>query len=130
MRATLPRRQHRWQVHGYQALLAVRHPDDKQRAGATLLYSGTPGNAEAYGIPFILRDLYRVVELRNALALTHATATVPPPPRASTCARCMVRHECARASKLLDWQPPELDEGAEPVATEDADAFARMYRLL
>src|SRR5262249_20135956 len=79
VRAALPRRQHRWQVHGYQALLAVRHPRDQRRAdiGATLLYSGTPGNAEAYGIPFILRDLYRVVELRNALALTHTTGNVP-----------------------------------------------------
>ncbi len=130
VRATLPRRQHRWQVHGYQALLAVRHPHDERRAGATLLYSGTPGNAEGYGIPFTLRDLHRVVELRNALALTHATATVPPPPRASTCARCMVRHECARASSLLGWQPPELDEQSEPIPPEDAEVFARMYRLL
>jgi DNA replication ATP-dependent helicase Dna2 len=130
VRATLPRRQHRWQVHGYQALLAVRHPRDQRPAGATLLYSGTPGRAEAHGIPFILRDLHRVVELRNALALTHATGTVPPPPRASTCARCMVRQECSRASALLDWQPPELDEKSEPIPREDAEAFARMYRLL
>src|SRR6185369_14733514 len=113
-------RQHRWQVHGYQALLAVRHPHDQRKAGATLLYSGTPGRAEAYGLPFILRDLFRVVELRNALALTHATGTVPPPPRASTCARCMVRHDCARASALLDWQPPELEEKSEPIPPEDA----------
>jgi DNA replication ATP-dependent helicase Dna2 len=132
VRASLPKRQHRWQVHGYQALLAVRHPHDQRRgrAGATLLYSGTPGSAEAYGIPFTLRDLHRVVELRNALALTHATGTVPAPPGARTCARCSVRRECARASALLGWQPPELDEAPEPLSREDGGAFARMYRLL
>ena len=42
----LPRREHRWQVYGYHALLTVRRDSKMKRALATLLYSGTPGSAQ------------------------------------------------------------------------------------
>jgi DNA replication ATP-dependent helicase Dna2 len=126
----IPKRDHRWQVYGYQTLLAVRRPADRARPGATLLYSGTPGQAEAYGIPFTLRDLQRVLELRNALALTHATGVVPRPPGGNTCARCMLRRVCLRASSALGWEPPPGEEPDEPVAPEDAALIATYYELL
>ena len=69
-------------MHGYQTLLAARFRGRQGGPGATLLYSGTPGRAEGYRIPFSMRDLHRVLELRNALALVHATGRVPPPPSA------------------------------------------------
>jgi DNA replication ATP-dependent helicase Dna2 len=130
VRASLPKREHRWQVHGYQTLLAARFPGRQDGPGATLLYSGTPGRADAYMIPFVHRDLQRVMELRNALALVHATGAVPPPPSALKCARCMVRQDCLRASALLGWQPPDLPDVLEPVDQEDAALFAEMYDLL
>jgi DNA replication ATP-dependent helicase Dna2 len=130
VRASLPKREHRWQVHGYQTLLAARFPGRQDGPGATLLYSGTPGRADAYMIPFVHRDLQRVMELRNALALVHATGAVPPPPSALKCARCMVRQDCLRASALLGWQPPDLPDVLEPVDRDDATMFAGMYELL
>jgi DNA replication ATP-dependent helicase Dna2 len=129
-RADLPKREHRWQVHGYQTLLAARHPADTQRPGATLLYSATPGQAEGYGVPFALRELHRVLELRNRLALVHATGIVPPPPSPGKCAKCALRQNCLRASALLGWSRPELDEPPEPIAPQDAAWFADMYELL
>jgi DNA replication ATP-dependent helicase Dna2 len=128
--AELPRHEHRWQVYGYQTLLAVRQPDDTERPGATLLYSGTAGRAESYGIPFALRELHRVLDLRNQLALTHLTGHVPAPPGASKCARCMVRRSCLRASHLLGWSPPASEEQPEPEAPQAAAEFARFYELL
>lgn len=130
VRASLPKREHRWQVHGYQTLLAARFPGRRDGPGATLLYSGMPGRADAYSIPFVLRDLHRVLELRNALALVHATGAVPPPPAAVKCARCMVRQDCLRASRLLGWQPPDLPDTPEPVEREDTALFAETYDLL
>lgn len=130
VRASLPKREHRWQVQGYQTLLAARFPGRRNHLEATLLYSGTPGCAEGHRIPFILRDLHRVLELRNALALVHATGAVPPPPSALKCGRCMLRQDCLRASSLLGWQPPDLPETLEPVDQEDAAMFAEMYDLL
>ncbi|HET9980960.1 MAG TPA: PD-(D/E)XK nuclease family protein, partial [Ktedonobacterales bacterium] len=131
VRTDLPKREHRWQVHGYQTLLAARFGRNT-RLNATLLYSGTPGSAESRRIPFILRDLHRVLELRNALALVHATGAVPPPPSPAKCARCMLRHDCVRASRLLGWQPPDLADASErlPFDGEDAALFAEMYSLL
>lgn len=126
----LPKREHRWQVHGYQTLLAARYPGGERKAGASILYSGTPGHAEQHGIPFILRDLHRVVALRNQLALVHTLGSVPPPPAPNKCARCMIRSDCRRASDLLGWQPPELDERPEPPSQEVAAWFAEMYELL
>ena len=128
--ASLPKREHRWQVHGYQTLLAARHPHDMRRPGATLLYSGTPGHAEGYGIPYMLRDLHAVLDLRNRLALVHATGVVPAPPSPTKCARCMLRPDCLRASALLGWEPPASDD--PPAAPDPASAgfFAYHYELL
>ncbi|HEY7849808.1 MAG TPA: AAA domain-containing protein, partial [Ktedonobacterales bacterium] len=130
VRAELPKRAHRWQVHGYQTLLAARFLGRRGNLDATLLYSGTPGRAEGHRIPFVERDLHRVLELRNALALVHATGTVPPPPSAVKCARCMLRQDCLRASALLGWQPPDLPDTLAPIDREDTALFAEMYDLL
>ncbi|HEV2236439.1 MAG TPA: AAA domain-containing protein, partial [Ktedonobacterales bacterium] len=131
VRGDLPRREHRWQVHGYQALLAARGGGPEAgRHAATLLYSGTPGQAEAHTLPFTLRDLQRVMELRNYLALTHATGAVPPPPGPRKCARCAIRTNCLRASPLLGWEPPLNDEPLPPEDARDAAWFERYYRLL
>ncbi|HEU5199580.1 MAG TPA: AAA domain-containing protein [Ktedonobacterales bacterium] len=121
----LPKRDHRWQVYGYYTLLAARRAQapgegaqrarHAQPAQATVLYSATPRQAEAYRIPFSLRDLRRVVEARNLLALIRATQVVPPPPGVSRCAKCMLRATCAEVSPLLGWQPP-ADEDAQPPA--------------
>ena len=129
-RTQLPKREHRWQVYGYQTLLTVRQPPERRKPAATLLYSGTPGQAEGHTIPFTARDLHRVLELRNQLALTHATGAVPPPPGGNKCARCMLRPVCARASALLGWEAPPDETPPEPVDTADAAWFARMYELL
>ena len=131
VRGDLPKREHRWQVYGYQTLLAARRPDDARHPAATLLYSGTPGLAEGYGIPFALRELHHVLDLRNRLALTHATGAVPAPPGERKCARCALRQQCARASHLLGWQPP-LDADALDPAPPAAEAtwFAHFYELL
>jgi DNA replication ATP-dependent helicase Dna2 len=127
--AALPKREHRWQVQGYQTLLAVRRPGGL-RPTATLLYSGTPGGADGYGVPFSLRELHRVLDLRNRLALLHATGQVPPPPSVAKCQRCMLRAECAQASTLLGWEPP-ASEDAAPTVEIAADAyFARLYEQL
>ncbi|HEU5441851.1 MAG TPA: AAA domain-containing protein [Ktedonobacterales bacterium] len=107
----LPRREHRWQVYGYQTLLAALRPHGDARPGATLLYSGTPGHAETHGVPFTLRDLVRVLDLRNALALTHVTGEVPPPPGGKKCARCALRPACQQISPALGWLPPDGEEG-------------------
>ncbi len=130
VRGQLPKREHRWQVYGYQTLLAARHRFDRTRQGATLLYSGTPARAEGHGIPFTLRDLHRVVELRNALALISATGAAPKPPGGNTCGRCMLRRVCVRASTLLGWEPPPSEEPDERFAEEDVAAFTRYYELL
>ncbi|HEX6820303.1 MAG TPA: AAA domain-containing protein [Ktedonobacterales bacterium] len=130
VRGQLPKREHRWQVYGYQTLLAARRPHDQSRPGATLLYSGTPAHAEAYGIPFTLRDLHRVVELRNALALISATGAAPKPPGGNTCARCMLRRVCVRASTLLGWEAPPSEEPDERFSPEDVATFASNYELL
>ncbi len=132
----LPKSMHRWQVFGYQTLLTVRRPGDHKRPGATLLYSGTAGQAEGYGIPFSLRDLRRVIELRNKLAIVHATGIVPAPPGGAKCGRCAMRATCAQASALLGWQaPPDVanDPAAalsEPLAPADVAWFGRLYELL
>ncbi|MGZ3673562.1 MAG: AAA domain-containing protein [Ktedonobacterales bacterium] len=129
-RSALPKREHRWQVYGYQTLLAARRPDAERRPGATLLYSGTPGQAEGYGIPFAGRDLHRVLDLRNQLALVHASGVVPAPPGPGKCAKCMLRDDCLRASHLLGWQPPESDEQQALPLPAEAEWFAQQYELL
>ncbi len=130
VRAQLPKSEHRWQVYGYQTLLTVRQPADRQKAAATLLYSGTPGQAEGHVIPFTVRDLLRVLDLRNQLALIHATGAVPAPPGAAKCGRCMLRTVCQRASGLLGWEPPPDDTPAVPVDPADARWFSHWTELL
>ena len=131
--ASLPKREHRWQVHGYQTLLAARRPHDVARPGATLLYSGTPGHAEGYGIPYQLRDLHAVLDLRNRLALVHAAGVVPAPPSPAKCARCVLRPDCLRASALLGWESPASDEPPDALEApdpSDAGWFDEQYELL
>jgi DNA replication ATP-dependent helicase Dna2 len=131
VRGELPRREHRWQVYGYQTLLASRgHGDNGRPSAATLLYSGAPGQAEAYTLPFSLRELQRVLELRNLLAIAHATGEVPSPPGERTCGRCMLRSECAQVSPLLGWEPPHLAEHSPPLDPRDIAWFRRYYELL
>ena len=130
VRSQPPKREHRWQVYGYHTLLAARGRARKGPRAATLLYSGAPGRAEAYGIPFTIRDLRRVLELRNLLALIHVTGRAPKPPGGKTCGRCMLRSECARMSGLLAWEPPPTDEGGERETTDDAAWYARWQELL
>jgi DNA replication ATP-dependent helicase Dna2 len=130
VRSQPPKREHRWQVYGYHTLLAARGRARKGPRAATLLYSGAPGRAEAYGIPFTIRDLRRVLELRNLLALIHVTGRAPRPPGGNTCGRCVLRSECARMSGLLDWEAPPIDEGDERKTADDASWYARWQELL
>jgi DNA replication ATP-dependent helicase Dna2 len=130
LRSQPPKREHRWQVYGYHTLLAARGRARKGPRAATLLYSGASGRAEAYGIPFTTRDLRRVLELRNLLALIHVTGRAPKPPGGNTCGRCMLRSECARMSGLLGWEAPPIDEGDEPATADSALWYARWQELL
>ena len=135
---SLPRANHRWQVYGYHALLAARRDISMQKALATLVYSGTPGQAMAFGIPFTVRELQRVIEKRNILVLSHVTGTPSAPPGPSRCTKCSMLAQCQLASTLLDWQPPEpaqeqeeAEEGTRFAPTEaDRAFFAKFYRLL
>ena len=101
----LPKSSHRWQVLGYHALLAVRRDPRMKKARGTLLYSGTPGEAQAFGIEPTIRDIQRVNETRNILVLSHLTAIPSAPPGPSRCTRCSMLSECQQASSLLGWQP-------------------------
>lgn len=137
VRSSLPKREHRWQVYGYQTLLTVRHPQADHHPSARLLYSGTPGQAEDHGIPFSTRDLYHVLDLRNELALIHATGVVSAPPGPNKCAKCALRVECTGVSGLLGWQAPELgDTDADGSSSSPLDVaaeatwFARMSEAL
>lgn len=146
----LPKREHRWQVYGYHALLTVRRDSHMKRALATLLYSGTPGHAQAFGIPASIREIQRVNETRNTLILSRVTGVPPAPPGPSRCSKCAMLEPCQEISGLLQWQPPEprpqadqqtAEEGddtqAPAVSTrssldtaEDRAFFARYYHLL
>ncbi|HVU66261.1 MAG TPA: PD-(D/E)XK nuclease family protein, partial [Ktedonobacteraceae bacterium] len=105
---TLPRSAHKWQVQGYHALLTVRRESRMKKALATLLYSGTPREAQDFGIPFSIRQLQQVNATRNTLVLSHVTAVPPAPPGVSRCSKCAVFDQCSRVSDLLDWEPPQL----------------------
>jgi DNA replication ATP-dependent helicase Dna2 len=111
-RGDLPKSDHRWQVHGYHALLTVRHNSQMKRALATLLYSATPGRAEAFGIPSSIRETQRVNEMRNTLVLSYVTNIPPAPPGAARCTRCSMLTQCQRVSSLLQWQAPQPDDNA------------------
>ena len=105
----LPKRDHRWQVLGYHALLMVRRNSQMKRALATLLYSGTPGSAQAFGIPANIREIQRVNETRNILVLSRVTGIPSNPPGASRCGKCAMLERCQHVSALLKWQLPEPD---------------------
>ena len=143
----IPKSEHRQQVHGYQALLAVRQNSKMNKAQARLLYSGTPGQATSSELRLDTRSLQRITVMRNTLILSHATGTPPGPP-ARKCTKCSMLNTCERVSSLLDWQPPQpvLDpqpeqEAAEPIAPtstrrpkvdnpEDRALFIHYYNLL
>jgi len=105
----LPKSSHRWQVQGYHALLAVRRDPRMKKARGTLLYSGTPGEAQAFGIEPTIRDIQRVNESRNILMLSHVTGIPSAPPGPSRCSKCAMLTQCEQVSSLLSWQPPEPD---------------------
>lgn len=134
--SNLPKSSHRFQALGYHAQLAVRRDPKAKRALATLLYSGTAGEAGAFGVPFDIRNMQRVNELRNLLVLSHVTGIPAAPPGPSRCAKCAVHQECWQISNLLGWQPPELDEEMQQeyrrAAVSEADRafFAKYYHLL
>ncbi len=141
----LPKRDHRWQVHGYHALLTVRRDSKMKKALATLLYSGTLAEAQAFGIPFSVRELQLVNETRNILVLSHVTGIAPAPPGPSRCTKCAMLEQCTQVSSLLNWQPPQPDGSASLQAqqqesveiqpgyvydAEDRAFFARYYHLM
>ena len=145
---TSPKSEHRQQVHGYQALLAVRQDSKMNKAQAQLLYSGTPGQASGFGLRLDTRTLQRITTVRNTLILSHATGIPPAPPAPRRCTKCSMLNTCERVSTLLDWQPPQpiqdpqpdLDV-AEPIAPtstrqpkvdnpEDRALFTHYYNLL
>ena len=105
----LPKGDHRRQVHGYQALLAVRQNSKMKKAAAKLLYSGTPDQASDFALRLELTQLQRINALRNALVLNHITGTPSAPPPPSRCSKCSMLASCARISSLLDWQPPRTE---------------------
>ncbi|TMC21905.1 MAG: hypothetical protein E6J33_03205, partial [Chloroflexi bacterium] len=109
----LPKRDHRWQVDGYHSLLTVRRNSEMKKALATLLYSGTPQEAQAFGIPFSIKELQRVNETRNILVLSHITGTASAPPGPSRCTKCFLLKQCEEVSSLLTWQPPEPDTNGQ-----------------
>jgi DNA replication ATP-dependent helicase Dna2 len=154
----LPKSGHRSQVLGYHAQLVVRRDPRMKKAMATLLYSGTPREAEAHGIPFNVRNLQRVNETRNLLIFSAVTSIPPTPPGPSRCTKCSMLTQCRQISDLLDWQPPqplesvdnqygavshpdEEVDGSSPTqarnigtlqhfTAEDRAFFAKFYRLL
>jgi DNA replication ATP-dependent helicase Dna2 len=117
----LPKREHRWQVYGYHALLAVRRDSKMKKALATLLYSGTPGSSQALAIRATIRDLQRVNESRNLLVLSRITDIPAKPPGPSRCTRCSLLTQCQTVSSLLKWEPPQLDTAlASPTQRQPA----------
>ncbi len=140
----LPKQSHRWQVQGYHALLTVRRDPQMKKALALLLYSGTPGEAQACDIRFTETQLQRVIEKRNLLVLSHVTGIPPAPPGPSRCTKCAMLTQCELVSSLLDWKPPEPElpegdvgtqiiasfQGPHTVSPQDREFFSRYYNLL
>src|SRR6266516_3875937 len=153
----LPKPSHKWQVQGYHALLAVRRDPRLKKALAILLYSGTPGEAQDFGIRATENQLQRVIEKRNILVLSHVTGIPLAPPGPSRCTKCAMLAQCDQISSFLNWQAPERDlpeiddEGAQCIAPsgrvgispggrnalrpytitpQDREFFAKYYNLL
>ncbi len=118
---SLPKRDHRWQVDGYHMLLNVRRDSGMKKAMATLLYSGTPGSAQAIGIPSNIRDLQRVNETRAILLLNRVTQIPSAPPGVTRCSKCAMLTRCQTVSELLQWQPPVLEQQQQ---SERRDLFS------
>jgi DNA replication ATP-dependent helicase Dna2 len=140
---SLPKPSHRWQVYGYHALLTVRRNPRMEKALATLLYSGTPHEAQAFGLKSTVRELQRVNITRNILVLSRVLGAPSAPPGPARCTKCALLEQCTQVSALLDWQPPEPARGDEDQANEqevnpgpavpaeeDRAFFARYHRLL
>lgn len=151
----VPKSGHRRQVNGYSSLLTVRR-NEKKKAEAILLYSGTPGQAETRRIPFGIRDMQKVIETRNMLILDHITGIPAAPPGPGRCTKCSLLNTCTTVSSLLHWQAPEplkveandpspapaqltgeaipasVVASLQPVVYSDADRafFAKFYDLL
>ena len=144
-----PKSEHKQQVYGYQALLAVRQDSKMNKAQAHVLYSGTPGQASSFGLRLDTRTLQRVMTVRNTLILSHATGIPPAPPGSRRCTKCALLNTCERVSSLLAWQPPQpvieqvhehgtaVDVEDEPQVerpkldnSEDRAFFAHYYNLL
>ncbi len=117
----VPKSAHRRQVNGYSALLTVRR-NEKEKAEATLLYSGTPNQAQSCHIPFSIRELQRVVEMRNILVLSHITGVPSAPPGPSRCTKCTLLNTCTTVSSMLKWQAPEPAR-EEPAHFQSAPAL-------
>ncbi|HEX9130871.1 MAG TPA: AAA domain-containing protein, partial [Ktedonobacteraceae bacterium] len=140
----LPKQSHRWQVQGYHALLTVRRDPQMKKALALLLYSATPGEAQACDIRFTETQLQRVIEKRNLLVLSHVTGIPPAPPGPSRCTKCSMLTQCEQVSSLLDWQQPEPElpegdleaqyiapsQGLYTLSPQDREFFASYYKLL
>lgn len=116
----LPKSAHRWQVQGYFSLLAVRRDPKMKNALATLLYSGTPGEATDFNLRFTITQFQRVNETRNILVFSHVTGIAPAPPGPSRCSKCAMLEQCQSVSALLDWLPPQPDKGDESGRDEQA----------
>ncbi len=127
---SLPRSAHKWQVQGYHALLTVRRDSRMKKALATLLYSGTPQEAQDFGIPFSVRQLQQVNATRNVLIFSHVTGLPPAPPGVSRCSKCAVLDQCLRVSSLLDWEPPQLPTQENEPATAGQTAATGVATLL
>ena len=134
----LPKSAHRWQVQGYLSLLAVRRDPKMKNALATLLYSGTPGEATDFSLRFTIKQMQRVNETRNILVLGHITGIPSAPPGPSRCTKCAMLDRCTSVSSLLDWQPPQPDIPADHiengdgygVGAEDRSFFSKYHHLL
>ncbi len=125
----LPKSDHRWQVFGYHALLSARRNEAVHSPPmATLLYSGTPGQASGFAIPCTLREIQQVLAVRNELALVRLTGRVPSPPGGNKCLKCFQRASCAEMSPMLGWEAPPV-ETLRLVAKEDAAWFRHWHEL-
>src|SRR5260370_14384725 len=116
----LPKSAHRWQVQGYFSLLAVRRDPKMKNALATLLYSGTPGEATDFNLRFTITQFQRVNETRNILVFSHVTGIAPAPPGPSRRSKCAILDQCQSVSALLDWLPPQPDKADESGRDEQA----------
>src|SRR5205823_8850619 len=97
-----------------------------KKARGTLLYSGTPGEAQAFGIEPTIRDIQRVNETRNILVLSHITGVPSAPPGPSRCTKCAMLTQCEQVSFLLNWQPPQPDISDTNTQSRDGDGEAQM----